>query len=952
MPLLYDDNGKPIQVADSQTAQEGLLSGKLKPKATQAINVVDDGKVVSVQPKDLQQAFASGMRIASDDEGKQAYLQNKYQKEGVVAGTLHQLSAYQAGLSRGAGFGVTDKILTEVADIFGGKQSKESVQNRLKELKEVYPLTSAVGEVAGTLAGALIPVGGEAKAAAGATKIVKGAGVATEGARALREVLGGAEAVKGLAGGEHVAQVAKAIEPTLGLSAEAAEAAKFAQFRASQATEAKQYKSLIPSGLADLAGGYTEEKLVHGLGYNTATNAIQKMGIKGIAGAVRGAVEGTAMGAGEAISEDALGDHELTTERLLSHMGHGALLGAAFGGVGGTAIEGISNALSKASPTLRKAADMMTIRSLEPKGKLARSLKKTIDDIGEPKFAQYMRDMGLPASKIDSEATRVALEKAGADLEGVGQKYYQQADNVASWGKEQNLGIINDMYHELKHGYTNAEGEKTLGLLSSPNANKGAIRDLVNNMVDALGVDMRENIHVGTGKSGEIYTKKFGNIVDDLLYKGENDLAFTKLMDAVKRGNYKLDTAQEAAQRVREIQQKAKVFNSFTPSYAGGAPLASDANALRGLSVKIRNQLDNHVSSALGEDAVLGLKEWRQKYRVFRRIDELAENAQLRGQRNNLLGLSDSIVGAAGLAGSIATGNPLSAVIAPIASKWMRDNGTVYAAKILDKAANIGALKSIAAKSEATLDKSASSFFKAKPKAKFKTYGSKEDINTKFDTEAKRLSYIAQNPDIASAQIMKNVEPIMGYAPNSAAYMQKAALGTALYLHNIMPKGQKDTVLFDNSTTPNATSISDFDKAKWLRQVQAAYNPYQTVAHGMQTGTLTPEQVQTIKKTNPKAYNDIAGKFATELALKVSKGDVMPYQKKIQLGTLFNIPADHSMQNNFVLAAQANFAPPSQTSGAAGRRRAKRGAGAGISEIASGMETESIRRERGGRKNR
>lgn len=959
MPKLYDQQGKPVQVKDGAEAQAGILSGKYLPKKDIGINVVDEGQVVSVHPKDLTQALASGMRIASDHEAKQAYIENKLGPIGKAVGTLDKLMAWNTGGLRGATLGFSDKIAVEMGDFLGGKEGKKLVQDNLKDIKESHPILSSAGEITGAIASAFIP-GGEGAAVG---KVAQGAKLATEGAEALK-LARGAEALGGAIKGE------KALATGV------------------KTAESLFPKALTPTGLVDIAGGKLEAELASKLGYSQEANALSRIGIKGITSAARGAFEGAAMGAGDAISEDALGDHELTAERLLSHMGHGALFGGLVGGPIGGGVEALSTALRKASPTLQKASDELLVRSLDPKGKMNRSIQKTIEDIGQDKFAKYVREFNLPPGKMDSDGVRVALEKVAGDLEGVGQQYYKQVDNVAEWGAKQNRQIVDTMFDELKHGYTDPEGQKILGLLSSPKTNAGAVRTVFNQLTDALGVDMGRKIQLAGKKAareteevssligkaqaaieksgGQLTadelallaqrsqkakpkTRTLGSMFEEYLGKGKYQDAFDLLGKEVEKGNYQLKTAEEAAQRVREIQQRSKVMNSFVPGLPGSAGPAPDVQGLRGLYTKIRNVVDDHIASNLGKEAETGLKEWRQKYRVFKRVEELAEHAQLRGRANNILGLSDTVVGAGALAGSLATGHPLAAVIAPFASKWIRDNGASYGARILDKAANLGAIKKLADKSDAALEKGTKEFFKPKAKPKFHTYGSGKSLDEHFKNEAERVQFVAQNPDISMQQIANNIQPLAGHAPNTALYAQQAAVATALKLQKLLPKPPGQNIIFDQSTTPDPKRISDLDKMRWLKQVEAATQPYQTVAKGLARGTITPEQVDIIKQTNKKAYDDIANKFAIKLAQQVSKGDVMPYNKKVVVGTLFNIPVDHSMDHNFVLAMQSNFISKSETSGAAGRRKAKRGAGLGVSNISGNMELESIRLEGGKR---
>lgn len=132
----------------------------------------------------------------------------------------------------------------------------------------------------------------------------------------------------------------------------------------------KQYNPNISTG-AEIGGAVASALLPGGpvatVGKaGRAVGALATAGAKGAAAkvastAIAGAVEGGFFGAGQALSDAVLGDHEVTGEYLLAGAAKGALLGgglgAALGGVGVAAEKGRAALLNKAQRGLAAADD-------------------------------------------------------------------------------------------------------------------------------------------------------------------------------------------------------------------------------------------------------------------------------------------------------------------------------------------------------------------------------------------------------------------------------------------------------------------------------------------------------------------------------------------------------------------------------------------------------------------
>lgn len=173
----------------------------------------------------------------------------------------------------------------------------------------------------------------------------------------------------------------------------------------------------IASGLGELAGAVVSplNKVARAVtGALGATTALGRIGAEAVG---QGAV-GTLFGAGNAMSDAALGDADLTAERLAASVGLGGLLGAAGGGLGAALSEGfravvpkVAGAASKLQGPLEEFADN---RWLKAGGAIYSDVKK-IPEAERPAVANVIReamtgDGALPRS-LDDAAASVAAER-------------------------------------------------------------------------------------------------------------------------------------------------------------------------------------------------------------------------------------------------------------------------------------------------------------------------------------------------------------------------------------------------------------------------------------------------------------------------------------------------------------------------------------------------------------
>lgn len=178
---------------------------------------------------------------------------------------------------------------------------------------------------------------------------------------------------------------------------------------------------------------------------------------------------------------------------------------------------------------------------------------------------------------------------------------------------------------------------------------------------------------------------------------------------------------------------------------------------------------------------------------------------------------------------------------------------------------------------------------------------SQEDNKKFYDKQSKYVTQAASNPDLLTDNATKAVEPLQRVAPNIANAMAAKSSTAAMFLYDKMPKNPSQGLAF---SAAKKWQPSDIEMSKWKRYVDAVDDPISAL-RGLKTGKFTMEHSEAIRTVYPELFREVTSKIMEELPkLK----EELPYQKRLQLGSLFNIPTDPSLQPAFVAQMQTGHA--------------------------------------------
>jgi len=866
------------------------------------IHVVSPFGVVGTVPASaLALAQREGYTLATPEQVAARREQEQY------GGGAHALGAVGAGAARALTFGLSDVALAEAG-----------AQETLAAYRRVQPEATMLGEIGGTVAG----LGGAA--------VAKGAGLAGQ---ALRGAAAPTRAV--LAAGEAVEAGA------------------------------------VAAGLGRV-GGLT----------------------------ARAAAEGAAYGAAGAVTDAALGDHELTGERLFSAMGHGALLG------GGAAL-GLAGVAGAAARAGRGA-----------KGLVARVLRRPqpaeIEAVAARQFGEAAPGLGEAVAQ-DAAAQAAAAEavKAPAGLGGAALKAYREAvilrtgapreavealfaagekgaaaRSTALYRAEEladdlSRGLrtdLDDAVRAYEHVSEAAKGGLKLEQIrrlipeSAPERTIPAMQTAFTEMREELArlradpiafggakrlkrLEGRVSMHERTGLAAADDAVRFIALDSAKREIGGEARTMMRAWGKHRRGE---DLATHQAltalfERPRALLENGRVWstaaadtqrtiNAAWAAQIGGTTtgyVGSDRAFRRtfttteegpwGLPVSYASpeKVDAYVrgvTSPTKDHAHIALKGWlastekfvqaaesvllltpeqvaavarlnRARSSVTKRLAEGIDAATLANQAKALKAFDSPGLGIAGVAGGALLGGPAGAVAGAIVG----GTGAPYATL-----KTLGSVEALQQRAAGSLEGRAVNWARGAERARrgiARITVPAVRIADEYDQRKRRVEAIATAPRDALREQAAAMAP---QAPQIQASALATADRAAQYLTTALP-----AAVSRGLGPPRPPSRDEMEK--WLRKARVVEDPA-SVVRDIEAGRLSRDGVDALRTVYPARYAALQRDLMTALAEQAGSpgGIQMPYQDRLQLGLLLDIPTDATLDPELMRAVQATYTPAAE----------------------------------------
>lgn len=831
---LVDRQGNLVEVPDEE-APAAVASGQLGWVRGAPVHVVtDDGRVGKVASQHASAVLARGGRLATPDEVRSAQLDAR---RGGLGDTL---AAGGEGVARGLSLGLSDPLATGVAGLVGGDEAREATRKHLEEEQEAHPYVAGAGQLLGAVAPVLASGGAAAPEEAGLL-----------GARALGE--GGSTAMELAEGAGHGKALWQSGAQTLGAIPRAVNAAgDFAE----QATA-----KLLGTGAEGVLGKAAQ----------TATKQ-----------AARGIVEGGIFGAGDEVSDATLKNENLTADKLLAHIGHGALLtgavGATLGGLGSLGMSAITKAADVSEGPIRTMADEQLIRSLNANKKSLITEAKDRFGSLEPVAQRLRTDVGVEAGDSIEDIAKKAATADQKAIDGL----QSSVEKVGATGVR--VGSVTDALEARA-----AEFDRQLG--------KSAAADAIRKQVE----DIRR-IYAPLGEATGVPVEDVGIPLKHLLEQRRS------LEGTI---NWQTDSVVAQGRKAAGRTIEDSIMNAGDEAAA-------------------KSGLDAGAWKAEYQEA-------KKRFSEVRWIKDVTDDAMDAKIRNRLMSPTDNLAAAAGFIGgsSHGIGGSLGGGIGGLAMGALhhivRERGNATAAVLLDKLATFDGI------SQATRDMNervsaaiAAALSGASPEV------SKEDLSeAKYTKEHGRLTKLASmSPGALQQHLEEQTSTIAPHAPGLAkALQQKAKLATSFLVGKLPPASQAATL---TPQLTKATSAAPATRAELMRYVAAVEGGPPAILRKLARGTMTLQDAEVLRTVYPDWYPEIQSEVLQKCA---DRKKPVPFQTAMRLGTLFDVPTCPELDPTFLqLQSKAGGAdgPEPGAGGGGGKSRGRPSAKIEIADTEQG----------------
>lgn len=596
-----------------------------------------------------------------------------------------------------------------------------------------------------------------------------------------------------------------------------------------------------------------------------ATNAAEKSAMKSLAekAVARGigsAVEGAAISAGDVISEKALGNPDMTADNILATVEHGAL----FGGGLGTLVGGV-DALAplvkeKGVSLLGKNKDAFFDKSSAITKELGaddKILARYSDK--NPNFKDNLVDLyerenaikpiGGPTVKADMQRI---LEEKGTALD----KNYQDIVDAGEKSGDK-LGISRkQIFQELStDASNNAIALEKKGLLSDSKK----LFKMANEWGDAAD----NSVHADILDGKELRDLK----------KAYND-----------KVNYETKVS-EGSIPTKQYYNAAKIVDRHIYDLADQA--AATNPSIYGDLAKNLKQNNTDLSTALTAMKMAKRGESGASEQGLKNILSLFGPAKI--VPKVLMKAAD--IGA-GIARKTLILSRLERAGTEVQNKIMSGVDNFFSGtKARVAPTSVSALMSNSLSKDPETNKS--------PKNKNEAYNN-------FTTN---LQQYASKPDKTAEKILKNTIRLRNVAPDTGSRVLQRSLEGINFLDSKVPRKSATPGAFDFILAkPRHHKVSSMEMSKFERYVNGVNNPMSLVAD-LESGKLSSETVEAVKTVYPQFYGRVVDAVTSKLA---AEGDKMSYNKRLQLGLLFDIPSDESLVPQNIAALQQSFTAQGQ----------------------------------------
>lgn len=891
---VYGPGDQPVEVPASEAAAL-LRSGEYGLPENAVIPMQkDDGsweQVTGSEAVQRAQSFTAKIGSAQDVAD--------YQRAEEFSGLGNKALAYGSGLLDSAALGLGDAILAKGGDLVGKGQE---VRSFIRDADRFAPGSRAAGQFTGFIA-PLIFSGGTSAGVTTAGRVGRAATVLPRGLSAVAEGAGGiaARAVGGGLPGRFVAPVV------------------------SGAVELGVY-----GGGSEVSRTVVRDPQADGEALATAFGR----------GFLRGAGEGAAFGGALGVGSVALGAGGRLVERGVEA---GKARFGQFVDTTSAKLRGIEETVAGKLPgSLDQAVERGT-------GLVNRGLDEATS------LAQQVtgRTAGAEATTIAGKADRLARTVIDVDKAAVEKALQSTGANEKILQKAEGLGASREIAaRQIVEELPKIAGKEGKVLTFAEQAEAAA--QLRKNVGAKVGDALEALDAAGKGISVSVVVKKAQKeVVEDLRklagaegYADKIESYLTSLKNKSERGRMGLKDFHQQRSFLDDMIFEAKASNS---------PARKGLEKVRAIMEQSFEASAQRAAKAAGNDAAAAYKAAKAEYRAARWVEEATAKGASRSNANRGLGFSEQ-VGA--LTGAVLGGGGVTGLVTSVASaaanraiKQLGDQTTAAVLREMQRGKPL--VEAIADVSRRNAGEKVQKFFElTKPvreKVAARLGGAREKAAGALKTAREKTSEVAGNvaevgraigrttvrgvqavgrgakrtseAAILSADFENRRREVLaakaagperlaqlqqrfvqaGAPPETAAAAAATqARGEAMLAAKMPPVPQRTRTLQPELSTdfPDPEAM-----ATWLRIAKIVDSP-EAALDLFAEGTLDAEEAGVFREQWPSYYRQAQDLIALKVQEMTERGEVLPYDKALQIGTLFDVVTDPTLEPSFIAAMQ------------------------------------------------
>jgi hypothetical protein len=148
--------------------------------------------------------------------------------------------------------------------------------------------------------------------------------------------------------------------------------------------------------------------------------------------------------------------------------------------------------------------------------------------------------------------------------------------------------------------------------------------------------------------------------------------------------------------------------------------------------------------------------------------------------------------------------------------------------------------------------------------------------------------------------------PSPDVAPKTSAAVATKASAAVQWLASQLPP----SVNTRSPLTPQiAQPTSKAQSSAWLRKLDVYEDPL-SVVHDMAKGHLSTDKADALKAMYPALFADVQKEIIKQVTDGAAKGKEPSFKARMQMGILFGVPTDATMDPSFLQSQQALYANP------------------------------------------